>query len=256
MKRFLLLLLTCLFISFIALSCGDGVDAKDDDSDTQAQDEAADEVQDSEVSDVDEIADETTDETVDEADDSELPDETVDDGETPDDGEFQKTGEFDFSFDGIINVDLSNYMSIKGGAGTVNFSHNGANMTYAELTVIIVQLFPIAILQGGNVAIMWLESAPGIGAETKQVFGFTYPATMTTAGNYTMEEVQAYAFYGDINIDLQNGLFDIKCVRSAAIAGNANFAAVDAASVTLSASGELRDPAAAGSQLPYPVCPE
>ena len=238
MKKILLLLAL-----FVFTSCGSGVAHNEIDEDSSVNDTHNDATQDNEV--------------IDTVQDSEVTDEdttTVDESETPDDGQLQKTGEFDLSFDGQINVDLSNYQNIKGGKGEVNFSHNGTDFTYGELTVVIVQLFPIAILQQGNVAILWLESAPGMGAETKQVFGFTYPATMTTPGDYNMEDIQAYAFYGDINIDLQNSVFEVKCIRSAAIAGSANFTKATADWATLTASGDLLDPSVAASQLPYPIC--
>ncbi len=179
---------------------------------------------------------------------------TSDTGELPDGGDFQKTGEFSLTFQGKVNVDLSNYQNIKGGTGEVHFSHNGTEYTYKELTVVIMQLFPIAIDQSGKVAIMWLDKAPGLGAEVHQVFGFTYPDTMTDAGEYQMEEIQAYAFFGDINIDLRNSVFEVKCIRSAAVMGDADFASASQDNLDLEASGDLLDPTTAASQLPYPVC--
>jgi hypothetical protein len=207
-----------------------------------------------------ETTDETTDVTDEEVtdenvvDEEEVPDEVEDNNtETPDDSQFQKVGDFNLMFNGKINTDLSNYQSIRGGEGDVNFSYNGMNLTFTKQTVIIIQLFPLAILQGSNVAVMWLDSAPGLSAETKQVFGFTFPSTVTP-GDQTMEAAQAYAFYGDINVNVQGGQFDVKCVRGAAIMGSFNVMSYDGANANFSAMGDLLDPSAAGSQLPYPVC--
>lgn len=189
-----------------------------------------------------------------EADEIVVPDEAADNNvEVPDETAFQKIGDFNLMFNGKVNVDLSQYMNIKGGTGDVNFTYNGTQMTFTKLTVIIVQLFPLAVLQQGNVAVMWLDSAPGLGAETKQVFGYTFPSTIA-AGDQTMEGAKAFAFYGDININLQGGQFDIKCVRAAAYAGPLNMMSYTGTDANFNSSGDLLDPAAAGSQLPYPVC--
>ncbi|MCK5808247.1 hypothetical protein KAH37_04590, partial [bacterium] len=166
---------------FIFVSCGSGV-AHNTDTDSLVNDDNNDDTQqDSEVTDS-ALDEDITDDIMLDEDNT-----TIDESETPDDGQIKKLGAFDFTFDGQINVDLANYQNIKGGKGEVNFSHNGTDLVFGELTVVIMQLFPIAILQQGNVAIMWLDSAPGMAAEIKQVFGFTYPATMIAAGDYSME---------------------------------------------------------------------
>ena len=234
----------------IMVSCGD-------EDPSVSKNDYSSETKDEEEGDFEEIADnETPDEAVvdEEADEAVVPDDAVDNNvEIPDETAFEKVGEFNLNFNGKVNVDLSNYQNIKGGDGVTNFTHNGAPFSFGKLTVIILQLFPLAILQGSNVAVMWLESAPGLGAETKKVFGFTFPSTVQQ-GNQTMESAQAFAFFGDININLQGGQFDIKCVRSAAIAGNLDMTSYNGTNATFTASGDLLDPTAAGSQLPYPVC--
>jgi hypothetical protein len=188
------------------------------------------------------------------ADDTVIPDEEpVDETVIPDAEGFETIGDFALDFQGIVNVNLSDYTKIKGGKGTVNFNYRGTPYSFGELTVIIMQLFPIAILQQGNVAVMWLDSAPGLGAAVKKVFGFTFPSTITP-GEQQMEAAQAFAFYGDININLQAGLFEIKCVRAAGYQGTLNMIAYDGTNANFTASGLLADPAAAASQLPYPVC--
>ena len=256
MKRSVCIVLSFLMFSLVFVSCGGDDDPKvvTGDNNNETTDEATDE---EEVTDQEEVTDEMTDEmeVQDTVDEMEVPDEVEDNNtEVPDDSQFQKIGEFNLMFKGKVNTDLSDYQSIKGGEGDVNFSYNGMNLTFTKQTVAFVfQLFPLAILQGSNVAVMWLDSAPGINAETKQVFGFTFPST-AQPGDQTMESAQAYAFYGDINLDLMNGQFDIKCVRGAAIMGSFNVTSYDGANADFGAMGDLLDPAAAGSQLPYPVC--
>ena len=249
MKKSVCIFLSFLFISMM-VSCGG-----EDDPVVNGNDDNS-EIQDQEIADGPEKNDEINDEneTQDTVDEMEIPDEVEDNNtEVPDNSAFQKTGEFNLMFNGQVNTDLSNYQNIRGGEGDVNFTHNGMNLTFTKQSILILQLFPLAILQGSNVAVMWLDSAPGTGAETKQVFGFTFPST-ATPGDQTMEAASAYAFYGDINIDLMNGQFDVKCVRSAAIMGSFNVMSYDGANANFSAMGDLLDPAAAGSQLPYPVC--
>lgn len=248
MKKLLVFVLIAMFITLFGVSCSD------EDPKSAVNDNNID-LTDNEVEDV---IDETNDETVvdeDEAmvDNVTVPDETVDNVVVPDDSQFEKIGDFNLAFEGKINVDLSQYLQIKGGTGDVNFNYKGAPFTFGKLSVVFVQLFPLAILQQGNVAVMWLESAPGLGAETKKVFGFTFPSTIQ-AGNTTMEAAKAFAFYGDININIQGGEFTIKCVRAAAYAGNLNMESYDGANAKFNASGDLLDPADAGSALPYDTC--
>ncbi|HSW59717.1 MAG TPA: hypothetical protein VLJ60_02905, partial [bacterium] len=221
MKKFLAITAVFMF-SFFMVSCGDEdpkLNLYDDENETTDQEETGDEeLTDREAVDKTAVTDEevTNDEAI------TVPDETPDENiEIPDETAFEKVGDFNLNFTGKVNTDLSNYTSIKGGEGITNFSHNGAPYSFGKLTVIIVQLFPLAILQQNNVAVLWLESAPGLGAETKKVFGFTFPSTIQP-GNTTMEAAQAFAFFGDIDINLQAGQFNVKCVRSAAIAGQLN----------------------------------
>jgi hypothetical protein len=247
MKRLLIVMFMVASMVLFSVSCGEGDpspsgdDVDKDDEVVVDEDETVDEV---EVVDEAEIVDEDI---------TEKPDETEepDEEETP----FEKIGDFALNFDGQVNTDLSNYQSIRGGNGEVHFNYNMMPYTFGKLTVLIVQLFPLAILQQGNVAVMWLDSAPGLGASTKQVFGFTFPSTIQP-GEYPMETAQAFAFYGDIDVNVQAGQFDVRCIRAASYQGTINVASYDGASATFSANGDLLDPEAAGSQLPYPVCPE
>lgn len=254
MKK-LMTLTAIIVISLFFAACGDeDPTISGYDNENQTDNETGDE--NGEHTDVDQNEteeEETTDDAVDN--NVDIPDDAADNNvEIPDNNnQFDKVGEFSLMFNGQVNVDLSNYQNIKGGEGDVNFSHNGMNLTFTKQSIFILQLFPIAILQQSNVAILWLDSAPGLGAETKQVFGFTFPSTVQQ-GETTMEAAQAFAFYGDININLQGGQFDVKCIRSAAIAGSLNMTSYTGTNANLTASGDLLDPTAAGSQLPYPVC--
>ncbi len=257
MRNFLTITAVLMF-SFFMVSCGDEdpkLNLYDDENEATDEETTNDieETSDKEAVDKTAVTDEeeTNDETITVPDDG--PDENI---EVPDEAAFEKIGEFNLSFDGKVNVDLSDYKSIKGGTGDVNFTYKGTPYTFTKLTLAFVfQLFPLAILQQNNVAIMWLDSAPGISGavETKKVFAFTFPST-TQPGQTTLEAAQAFAFFGDINVNVTGGQFDIKCVRAAAYIGNFNVISYDGAWANLNSSGNLLDPSAAGSQLPYPVC--
>ncbi len=240
-----LLITMVLMISFVifTVSCGEG-----DPDPSYVDDSDKEEVDEDEVADEDEFPDEAEyidEEVIEEPDEAHVE-------EPEEESPFEKIGDFNLSYDGQINVDLSNYMSIRGGNGNVNFSYNMIPYTFGELSV-LVQLFPLAILQQGNVAVLWLDSAPGLGAEVKQVFGFTFPSTIQP-GEQSMETAQAFAFYGDIDVNVQAGQFDVRCVRAASYQGNLNVIFYDENNANFTASGDLLDPTAAGSQLPYPVC--
>lgn len=240
-------------VAFLAISCGDEpADKVPQNDDVAAADdtlEAPDESVDTVVVDILPVQDDIV------VDDTPIVDnEPLDDTVVPDESPFETIGDFALNFNGTVNVNLSDYMAITGGKGTVNFNFKGAPYSYGELKILgIKQLFPIAILQQGNVAVMWLESAPGLGAETKKVFAITFPSTIQP-GQYVMETAQAYAFYGDIDINLQSGVFNINCVRAAGYQGNITINSYTGTAADFLASGLLVDPAAAASQLPYPVC--
>ena len=251
MKRTVALTIGALLLSLIIVSCGDEAQTIPQKDDTAGTDDIV-IIPDEDTAVVTDTLPVQDDIVVDDTpviDEEPIVDETI----VPDAEGFEQIGDFALDFNGTVNTDLSNYMSIKGGKGTVNFNYRGTPFSFGELTVIIVQLFPLAILQQNNVAVMWLESAPGLGAETKKVFGFTFPATITP-GEQQMTAAQAFAFYGDIDINLQGGQFNIKCVRAAGNQGMINMIAYDGASANFTANGLLLDPAAAASQLPYPVC--
>ncbi len=253
MKKFLAITAVFMF-SFFMVSCGDEdpkLNLSDDENETADQEQTGDEeLTDREAVDKTAVRDEeeTNDETITVPDEG--PDENI---EVPDETAFEKTGEFNLNYTGLINTTFDT--STRGGDGITTFSHKGAPFSFGKISV-LVQLFPMAILQQNNVAVMWLESAPGFsGTEIKKVFGFTFPSTIQP-GNTTMEAAQAYAFFGDIEINIQGGQFNVKCVRSAAIAGQFNMISYTGANADFTASGNLLDPSAAGSQLPYPVCPD
>jgi hypothetical protein len=252
MRNFLTITAVLMF-SFFMVSCGDEdpkLNLYDDENEATDEETTNDieETSDKEAVDETAVTDEeaTNDETITVPDDG--PDENI---EVPDETAFEKTGEFNLNYTGLINTTFDT--STRGGDGITTFSHKGAPFSFGKISV-IVPLFPMAILQQNNVAVMWLESAPGFsGTEIKKVFGFTFPSTIQS-GNTTMEAAQAFAFFGDIEINIQGGQFNVKCIRSAAIAGQLNMNSYTGTNADFTASGDLLDPSAAGSQLPYPVC--
>jgi len=251
MKRLLIAMILTVSMVLFSVSCGDGDPSPSGDENKNDKEVEAVDENDS-VDEDEEVVDDA--QTVDEDDVIIEPDETQ--VEEPDEeSPFEKIGDFNLSFDGQINTDFSNYMSIKGGKGKVNFNYKMMPHTFGELTVVIVQLFPLGMIQQGNVAVMWLDSAPGLGASVKQVFGYTFPSTIQP-GQQSMEAAQAFAFYGDIDVNVQAGQFDVRCVRAASYQGTINVVSYNGASANFSANGDLLDPTAAGSQLPYPVCPD
>lgn len=254
MKKFFMVAQIFVFLAFFTVSCNNETSSVQQNADTAIADKDAVAAVDNEAATTNE-ADTTVvkDETA--VDEDTVDEDTVDTTEIPDESTFQKIGDFNLNFTGQVNTNLSDYTKIKGGKGKVTFNYKGTPFTYGELTVVIVQLFPLAILQGSNVAVMWLESAPGLGATTKKVFGYTFPTTIQL-GTQAMSAVQAMAFYGDIDINLQGGQFNIKCIRAASNQGTINITTYDGSNANFTSNGDLLDPAAAGSSLPYPVCPD
>lgn len=250
-----LMALLSFIVILTALSCESGSEKKPENDAAGTADDIV-VVPDEDTVVVDEAAAED-DLVVDAVDEAPAIDETpvVDETVVPDVEGFETIGDFALDFNGQVNTDLSNYMSIKGGSGTVNFNYRGTPFSFGELTVVIVKLFPLAVLQQNNVAVMWLDKAPGLAAEVRQVFGFTFPSTIQP-GEQTMEAAQAFAFYGDINVNLQAGQFSINCIRAAGYQGFINVISYAGNTVNFMANGTLLDPSAAGSRLPYPECPE
>ncbi len=250
MKRFMVI--GVFIAAIVMLSCESGSEQKPQNDEAGIADDIV-VVPDEDTVIVDEVEVED-DLIVDEApviDETPIADETV----VPDVEGFETIGDFALNFNGQVNTDLSNYMNIKGGSGTVNFNYRGMPFSFGELTVIVVKLFPLAVLQQNNVAVMWLDKAPGLAAEVRQVFGFTFPSTIQP-GEQTMEAAQAFAFYGDINVNLQAGQFDINCIRAVGYQGFINVISYTGNMVNFMANGTLLDPSGAGSRLPYPECPE
>lgn len=192
-------------------------------------------------------ADIDTAETIDESEITDSDDNGIDPG-------LEKTGEYSVSFNGPLNTDMNNFQSIEGGTGNADFSHNGAPIIFTdEVSVPFMFNFPIAVLQQGNILVMWLDKIEFAGQQTRQVFAVTLPSE-TEPGEYTMENAQSYVFYGDIDINIQGGGFDIKCVRSGSPFGDLSISENNGAFLIFSAEGFLYDPSVLGDQIPYPVC--
>ncbi len=245
-----------LFIAFLFAGCGD-----EDPKPTANGDE-------NEVSD-----DNTVFEDVDAQNDEEnveAPDETVVDEEVVSDEEpveepdenndpvnsgFEVIGTFDLSYSGQINESVS--LQSRGGNGTVNFTYNEMPNTFNEITIPMVgTLFPLAMVNSGNVIIVWLD---GFGASDlsgdaqKQVFGISVPQN-TVIGSGNMAGANMYAFFGDMTVNVMGGKFEINCVRTVTNVGNYEVTANDGSNLTMTASGDLLDPSAGAAYLPYPAC--
>ena len=164
-------------------------------------------------------------------------------------------GNFNLNFSGQINTTIST--SSRGGNGTVSFNYNENPYMFNEINVpMIGGIFPLAMLNSGNIIILWLDSF-GVGdvmsAVEKQVFGISLPQN-AEAGSGTMKNLGSYAFYGDISVNIQGGQFDVKCVRAVSDSGEYDITSNDGANITFTANGDLFDPALAGSMIPYPAC--
>lgn len=250
-----------LFIAFLFAGCGDedpkptvngdenevsddntvfeDVDAQNDEENVEAPDETE---TDEEV-----VSDE---EPVEEPDETEEPDENngpVNPGEA--------IGTFDLSYSGQINASVS--MQSRGGNGKVDFTYNEMPNTFEEITIPMVgTLFPLAMLNSGNIIIVWLD---GFGAgdisgdAQKQVFGISVPQN-TEIGSGNMAGANMYAFFGDMTVNVMGGKFEINCVRTVTNVGNYEVTANDGSNLTMTAGGDLLDPSAGAAYLPYPAC--
>lgn len=188
---------------------------------------------------------------------TEEPDETEepDGNNDPVNPGFDVIGTFNLSYSGKINTTVD--LQSRGGNGTVEFTYNEMPNTFNEITIPMVgTLFPLAMLNSGNIIIVWLDSfgAGDIsGASQKQVFGISVPQNIEI-GSGNMANVNMYAFYGDMTVNITGGQFEINCVRTVTNVGNYEVTQNDGANIELTASGDLLDPAAGAAYLPYPAC--
>jgi len=165
-----------------------------------------------------------------------------------------KIGEFSFDFTGIINTS-TDPMQLKGGNGTVNFSHFNDTFTYSKISVFGDLGFPMATLQNGDtVTVVWLEKLSMSG--TVKFFAFAMPQNQNTPGTKQMAATQSMVMFGDMA--MSGGNMSIQCIRSASAEGSYTIAG-DSGNGSLhitTASGNLYDPKVAEGNLPAPICKE
>lgn len=261
MKKISFLLV--LFVAFLFAGCGDA-----DPKPAIVGDE--DEVSDS--NDVTEDADVQDEENVEEPDETVVDEEVVVDEEPsepteptePTTPEFDVIGTFNLSFAGPVHASVSiNDVTNLGGEGAAEFVYNGQPITFDKININAVvmnmDLFPMAMINNG-IVVVWLDSfsvsdATGNTAVQKQVFGINLPQN-TEIGSGDMANANMYAFYGDMLVNVKASQFDIKCVRSVTNIGNYEVTVNDGSNLTMTASGDLLDPAAGAAYLPYPACEE
>lgn len=250
-----------LFLAFLFIGCGESdpkmVSPEDDeisdddggntvveDGETQSDEENTEPVEEQDDIDEQPVSDDGP-ETVEEPDENNEP---VNPG-------FDVIGTFDLSYTGQVNASVS--MQSRGGNGKVDFTYNGMPNTFNEITLPMVgTLFPLAMVNSGNIIIVWLD---GFGAgdisgdAQKQVFGISVPQN-TVAGSGNMAGANMYAFFGDMTVNIMGGKFEINCVRTVTNAGTYEITANDGSSLSMTANGDLLDPAAGAAYLPYPAC--
>ncbi len=256
MKKVVFILLVV--SAFFLISCG-----SDSDPVVENPDEDTAESDDQEAADSEDEG-ETDEDTVEEPDEPETDGDTAEEPDEPEQPEEDQNtphadpiGDFSLNFTGQINTTIST--SSHGGKGTTEFSYNGMDLSFGEISVMVVgDIFPLAMVNGGNIIVLWLDSfgmQDAMAAVEKQVFGIAVPQN-AAAGSGTMKELGSYAFYGDIAVNIQGGQFDIKCVRAVSDSGEYVIDANDGANITFNANGSLFDPSLAGSMIPYPACTE
>ena len=194
------------------------------------------------------------------------PTEEPDETETPDENQdpnpgFEPIGTFELSFSGAVHesVGLGGGMSNLGGEGAAQFVYNDQPVTFDKISIgaggMGVDLFPMAMINNG-IVVVWLDSFTMNdlgGASQKQVFGINIPQD-TEVGAGKLADANIYAFYGDMTVNVSQQQFDINCVRAVTNVGNYDVTANDGSNLTMTASGDLLDPAAGASYLPYPAC--
>ena len=250
MKKVFILVLV-FFIAFLFVGCGDSDPEMVLSDDDEVSDDTA-VVEDDDVQDEENVVPDET-----ETDEEVVVDEEPTDPTEPTEPttpEFDPIGNFNLSFSGQINTTIS--MQSRGGKGAANFMYNGMPFTFQEINVMNIDIFPLAMVNSGNIIVLWIDSF-GLGdisgTSEKQVFGISVSQS-AEAGSGTMKEISSYAFYGDITVNIQGGAFNIKCVRAVSDSGNYNITSNDGSSIAFSADGNLFDPSLAGSMIPYPAC--
>lgn len=168
---------------------------------------------------------------------------------------FDVIGSFNLSFSGAVHESVGlGSMTNLGGDGSAEFVYNGQPITFGKINIGI-DVFPMAMINNG-IVVVWLDSF-GMndlsGAVDKQVFGINIPQD-TEVGSGDMANANMYAFYGDMTVNVKGGQFDIKCVRTVTNVGNYEVTVNDGSNLTMTASGDLLDPAAGAAYLPYPAC--
>lgn len=264
MKKVSLVLV--LFIAFMFIGCGES-DRKivSHDENEVTDDEGGETVEDGETENDSEVVPEPDDaatsdeEIVNDDEPAEEPDETEepDGNNDPVNPGFDVIGTFNLSFTGTVHESVGlNDMTNLGGTGSAQFVYNDQPITFSEINIGI-KLFPLAMMNNG-IVVVWLDSfslqeAMGNTAVQKQVFGINLPQN-TEVGAGNMANANMYAFYGDMTVNVRGGQFEIKCVRSVTNVGGYDVIANDGSNLTITASGDLLDPAAGAAYLPYPAC--
>lgn len=241
MKKVSFVFIICL--AFLFVGCGDsdpGITYPDDENEEVETQDDEDTVEENDGNQIDDTEEE--------------PDEPEQPEEDPTDPTIDTIGNFSLNFSGQINTTIS--MQSRGGQGAVNFMYNGMPLAFQEINVMNIDIFPLAMVNSGNIIVLWLDSfgvSDAMSAVEKQVFGISLPQN-AEAGSGTMKDINSYAFYGDITVNIQGGAFNVKCVRAVSDRGEYNIDAIDSANIAFSANGDLFDPALAGSMIPYPAC--
>lgn len=207
------------------------------------------------TSDEETVNDDDPGESTEDPDETETPDENQD----PNPG-FEPIGTFELSFSGAVHESVGlGGMSNLGGEGAAQFVYNDQPITFDKISIggggMGVDLFPMAMINNG-IVVVWLDSFTMNdlgGASQKQVFGINIPQD-TEVGAGKLADANIYAFYGDMTVNVSQQQFDINCVRAVTNVGNYEVTANDGSNLTMTASGDLLDPAAGAAYLPYPAC--
>lgn len=266
MKKIVFLTMIC-FFAFVFVSCGDSdPEIEYPDEDQQDEEPAADsdsadtdaDTGDTDTADTGDTDADTGDTDTSDTGDTDTADTGDTDSEAPADTEWQPSadaiGTFSVTFNGPLNTTIS--MQSRGGQGPANFTLDGQQFSYSSIKVIGIDLFPLAMVNSGNIIILWLNELTAsdvLGSSEKQVFGVAFPQG-AAVGSGNMADMNAYSFFGDITIDIKAGGFNINCVRAVGNTGILNMTANDGSNIALTADGDLYDPSLAGGMIPYPAC--
>jgi len=176
------------------------------------------------------------------------------------DNEIVKTGSFSMEFKGPVNQGGEN-QQLEGGEGDTEFSHFENDYTF---TVVPVNLgytnfnYPLASLTDAQSEsprnfILWIDVL-NFSGKTK-FFAFSYPNSYKFPGKFDMKDSEAVALYGDLSLTMEG--IKIECIRSLGGAGTYNILPTDSmdfGSISVTAEGQLFDPAIASDNLEYPIC--